>query len=83
MLPVVERLAQAGERVSVDTTKLAVARAALAAGATIVNDVSAFRFDPGMADSWPTPGRAAAWCTCAASPGPCTTTRATTTWSPR
>ena len=49
VLPVVERLAAAGERVSVDTTKLAVARAALAAGATIVNDVSAFRFDPGMA----------------------------------
>ena len=29
MLPVVERLAAAGERVSIDTTKLAVARAAL------------------------------------------------------
>ena len=50
VLPVVERLAAAGGRVSVDTTKLAVARAALAAGATIVNDVSAFRFDPGMAE---------------------------------
>ena len=50
VLPVVERLAAAGERVSVDTTKVAVARAALAAGATIVNDVSAFRFDPGMAE---------------------------------
>ena len=50
VLPVVERLAAAGERVSVDTTKLAVARAALAAGSTIVNDVSAFRFDPGMAE---------------------------------
>ena len=49
VLPVVERLAAAGERVSVDTTKVAVARAALAAGATIVNDVSAFRFDPDMA----------------------------------
>ena len=49
VLPVVEQLAAAGERVSVDTTKLAVARAALAAGATIVNDVSAFRADPGMA----------------------------------
>ncbi len=50
VLPVVERLAQdAGARLSIDTTKLAVARAALAAGATLVNDVSAFRFDPGMA----------------------------------
>ena len=33
-------------RISIDTTKSAVARAALEAGATIVNDVSAFRFDP-------------------------------------
>jgi dihydropteroate synthase len=49
VLPVVEALAGAGQRVSIDTTKLEVARAALAAGATIVNDVSAFRFSPGMA----------------------------------
>jgi dihydropteroate synthase len=33
---------------SVDTTKAAVARAALDAGADIVNDTSAFRFDPAM-----------------------------------
>jgi dihydropteroate synthase len=50
VLPVIERLAQEGDaRLSIDTTKLAVARAALEAGATLVNDVSAFRFDPGMA----------------------------------
>jgi dihydropteroate synthase len=50
VLPVIERLARdGGARVSIDTTKLAVARAALDAGATLVNDVSAFRFDPGMA----------------------------------
>jgi dihydropteroate synthase len=48
VLPVVERLVAAGHRISIDTTKLAVARAALDAGATLVNDVSAFRFDPGM-----------------------------------
>jgi dihydropteroate synthase len=48
-LPVVERLAAAGQRVSIDTTKLEVAEAALAAGATLVNDVSAFRFAPGIA----------------------------------
>jgi dihydropteroate synthase len=35
--------------VSVDTTKAAVARAALDAGADIVNDTSALRFDPAMA----------------------------------
>src|SRR6185503_2656081 len=36
-------------QISVDTSKLAVARAALDAGATYVNDVTAFRADPGMA----------------------------------
>jgi dihydropteroate synthase len=46
VLPVVEQLAGGAARVSIDTTKAAVARAALEAGATIVNDVSAFRFDP-------------------------------------
>jgi dihydropteroate synthase len=46
VLPVVERLAAEGHRVSIDTTKAGVARAAIAAGAEIVNDVSAGRFDP-------------------------------------
>jgi dihydropteroate synthase len=42
VVPVVERLAAAGAgRVSVDTRKPAVAEAALRAGATLVNDVSA------------------------------------------
>ena len=49
VLPVVDALAAAGHRVSIDTTKLEVARAALGAGATIVNDVSAFRFEPELA----------------------------------
>jgi dihydropteroate synthase len=49
VLPVVEELAAAGHRVSIDTTKVTVARAALDAGASIVNDVSAFRFDPALA----------------------------------
>jgi dihydropteroate synthase len=35
--------------ISVDTYKAAVARAAVNAGAEIVNDVSGFRWDPGMA----------------------------------
>jgi dihydropteroate synthase len=34
--------------ISIDTTKSAVAREALAAGAEIVNDISAMRFDAGM-----------------------------------
>ncbi len=49
VLPVVEGLAGAGAEISVDTAKAAVAAAALAAGATIVNDVTALRGDPEMA----------------------------------
>jgi len=37
-------------RIAVDTTKAEVARAAIAAGATIVNDVSALRLDPAIAE---------------------------------
>ena len=52
-VPVVAQLARAlhgtGTAVSIDTTKAAVARAALEAGATYVNDVSALRADPEMA----------------------------------
>jgi len=35
--------------ISIDTTKAEVARAACQAGATIINDISALRFDPAMA----------------------------------
>src|SRR5882724_10478708 len=51
VLPVIERLAAAGATVSVDTTKAAVARAAVAAGARIVNDVSGGLLDPEMAEA--------------------------------
>ncbi len=47
VLPVVEGLA--GWCVSIDTSKASVARAALDAGATLVNDVTALRGDPEMA----------------------------------
>jgi dihydropteroate synthase len=40
---------RAGAQVSIDTSKASVARAALAAGASVVNDVSALRADPEMA----------------------------------
>ena len=53
-LPVVRALAEAfGERthISIDTSKGSVARSALAAGATLVNDVWAARRDPGTADA--------------------------------
>jgi dihydropteroate synthase len=49
VLPVVAELAaNAGVPVSIDTTKAAVAAAALEAGATVVNDVSAGLADPDM-----------------------------------
>ena len=51
VIPVIAGLAARGHRVSVDTTKAEVARAALAAGAAIVNDVSGGRFDPRMFDA--------------------------------
>lgn len=49
ILPVVEVLKQKNSvLISVDTTKAEVAEAALAAGADIINDISAGRFDPRM-----------------------------------
>jgi dihydropteroate synthase len=52
IVPVIERLrAQLPQvLISVDTTKAEVARAALDAGAEIINDISALRFDPTLAD---------------------------------
>jgi dihydropteroate synthase len=50
VVPLVERLAADGVTVSVDTWKAPVARAAIAAGAAMVNDVSALS-DPGVADA--------------------------------
>lgn len=49
VVPVLEDLAGAGAQLSVDTSKVAVARAALDAGASYVNDVTAFRSEPAMA----------------------------------
>jgi len=49
VVPVVQALRGAGVQISVDTAKLTVAEAAVAAGATYVNDVTAFRQEPEMA----------------------------------
>ncbi|MHB9026340.1 MAG: dihydropteroate synthase [Armatimonadota bacterium] len=52
VVPIVRALAERFPvPVSVDTYKSAVARAALDAGATIVNDISGLRFDPEMANT--------------------------------
>ena len=48
VLPVVDGLARRGAVVSLDTRRASVARAGLAAGARIVNDVSALRDDAAM-----------------------------------
>jgi dihydropteroate synthase len=49
VVPLIERIAGLGARVSVDTYKPEVAEAAIAAGAVLVNDVSGLR-DPALAD---------------------------------
>ena len=50
VIPVIERLAKRSTvPISIDTTKSAVARAAVAAGAEIINDISGLRFDPSIA----------------------------------
>jgi dihydropteroate synthase len=50
VVPVISALRQQGITIpiSIDTTKAAVAKAAIEAGANVVNDVSAGRFDPEM-----------------------------------
>jgi dihydropteroate synthase len=49
VLPVIRELARVGVPMSIDTTRAEVAEQALAAGASMVNDVSGGLADPGMA----------------------------------
>jgi len=52
VIPVIEALhKEIRVPISIDTCKAAVARKALMAGASIINDISALRFDPEMAPS--------------------------------
>jgi dihydropteroate synthase len=46
VVPAIERLAAMGAAISIDTRRQAVMAAALAAGAHVINDVSALRHDP-------------------------------------
>lgn len=51
VVPVIEKLAKfVSIPISIDTTKASVARQAIEAGACMINDVAALRFDPEMAD---------------------------------
>ena len=50
VVPVIEKLSQrVSIPISIDTTKAEVARRAIEAGASIINDVAALRFDPNLA----------------------------------
>jgi dihydropteroate synthase len=52
VVPVIEKLTEISSiPISIDTTKATVARAAIAAGAEIINDISALRFEPEVADA--------------------------------
>jgi len=56
-IPLIERLAaRIGVPISIDTRKAVVAEAALAAGASILNDVSGLTYDPRMAEVAATSG---------------------------
>ena len=57
VVPVIERLAEGGALVSVDTWRAPVADAALAAGAHMINDVSGLS-DPGVAEACAATGAA-------------------------
>ena len=48
VVPVIERIASLPVTISIDTMKASVAQAALEAGATVVNDISAGRDDPAL-----------------------------------
>ncbi|MBX7256476.1 MAG: dihydropteroate synthase [Candidatus Hydrogenedentes bacterium] len=50
VLPVIERIKRFGMPVSVDTYKADTARKAIRSGATLVNDITAFRGDPEMVE---------------------------------
>ncbi len=50
VLPLIEKLVQQIDvPVSIDTTKVAIAKSAIEAGAAMINDISSFRFEPEMA----------------------------------
>ena len=51
VVPVIRQLAAGGSAVSADTRKADVMTAALAAGATMINDVSALTYDPRSAET--------------------------------
>ena len=84
MIPVIEALRrESAVFISVDTSKPEVMRAAVAAGADIINDVRALA-EPGALDAAAAQqAPASASCTCRASRAPCRMRLTTRTWSRR
>lgn len=62
---------QTATLISIDTTRSEVARAALDAGANVVNDISAGRDDPAMFPLVADAGSPSSSCTCREHPRPC------------
>ena len=50
VVPVIQALVKAGALVSIDTTHVSTAEAAVNAGAAIINDISGLSIEPGMAE---------------------------------
>ena len=80
-IPVIRRLAGGGTAVSADTRKAEVMRAAIEAGAGMINDVSALTFDRARSRCSPRRASPLSSCTTRAIRRPCRTTRATATSS--
>jgi len=74
VLPVVAALSKRIDiPLSIDTTKAAVAEEAIKSGASIINDISALRFDAAMARVAAGPVAPLCSCTCRAHPSICRT----------
>jgi len=73
VVPVIERVARHSRvPLSIDTYKAEVARAAIDAGAMVVNDISGLRYDPALGPWWRPRARPSSWCTRAGGPARCT-----------
>lgn len=80
IIPVIQSLAREIKiPISVDTLKARVAEEALRAGASMINDVSAFDYDPAMAPLAAKEGVPVVLMHMKGRPGPCRTTPCTTT----
>jgi len=81
-MPVLEGLADCAAPLSVDTAKPEVMKAALAAGASMINDISALRV-PGTLEAVAASDAGVCLMHMQASRAPCSKAPATATWSPR